>query len=71
MIYSPVYNIFVFFIKSDRSQSWNMADVDSLHDIESSDLDADPSAVEADAESDEQTEERFKTQKLNSCSVSW
>lgn len=48
-----------------------MADVDSLHDIESSDLDADPSAVEADAESDEQTEERFKTQKLNSCSVSW
>ncbi|XP_076460540.1 glycylpeptide N-tetradecanoyltransferase 2-like [Babylonia areolata] len=32
-----------------------MADVDSLHDIESSDLDADPSsAVEADAESDEQ-----------------
>ena len=37
-----------------------MADVDSLHDIESSDLDADPSAVEADAESEDPTEERFR-----------
>lgn len=36
-----------------------MADADSLHDIDmSSDLDADPSAIEADAESEEQTEDK-------------
>ncbi|KAL8560348.1 Glycylpeptide N-tetradecanoyltransferase 2 [Nucella lapillus] len=34
-----------------------MADADSLYDIESSDMDGDPSAIEADAENEEPTEE--------------
>lgn len=39
-----------------RCSIFNMADADSLHDI--SDVDADPSAIEADAEDDEVNGER-------------
>ena len=52
------YYILYIFARACYNLYSRMADVDSLHDM-SSDLDQDPSAVEADAEDDEVLNDRL------------